>query len=76
MTHPTKAIAATILLVITLSTHSIAQEMYAGTSMKKTSYATSSTVVEENNKSKTSVAVNPVMAAKFSSLVPGATDLQ
>lgn len=75
MTHSFKAIAATILLTIVLSTNSFAQEMYASTSVK-TSYATNTTAVEENNITKTAVTANPVIAAKFTTLVPGATNLQ
>jgi len=76
MTQSPKAIAATILLTIVCSTSIFAQEMYTSTSIKTVYPATTISTAEENNSSKTAVAANPVIAAKFSTLVPGATDLQ
>lgn len=74
MTHSVKAIATTILFTLVLSSHSFAQDMVTSASSKGPYL--NNTIWKENSANKTAVTVNPVVAAKFSTLVPGATNLQ
>lgn len=73
MKHSTKIIAATVLLSVALFTNSFAQEVNA-IAMMQPSYTNHTFTVEENKSSKTAIADNPVITAKFSTLFPTATN--
>ena len=75
MTASTKIIAVTFLLSIGLSSASFAQQSFASYSVKL-SDANTTAVVNENSNVKTVDVADPLIASKFSSLFPNATNLK
>ena len=75
MTASTKIIAVTFLLAIGLSSASFAQQSYASNSVKFTD-ANTPAVVYENSNAKTADVADQLIASKFSSLFPNATNLK
>lgn len=76
MKNSIKAIAATALIIVLSSGNSYAQEMSSVSAPGKAAYASTTTATTENNSHISATVVNPMIAAKFSALFPGATSQQ
>jgi hypothetical protein len=71
MRIPIKAITATALIIVLVSSRSYGQEMYAGSPAKTID---ANINIAENNSTKGSTAIDPVIVAKFVALFPTATN--
>ncbi len=75
MTHSAKIITVTILLTVTLSTNTFAQQSNTDASTEA-AYAKNTIVIETGNAGNTTLEANPKTEASFSNLFPNATKQQ
>lgn len=74
MKNSIKAIAATALIIVLSSGNSYAQEVSSVSAPGKTAYASTTAATAEKNNHISAAVVNPITAAKFSTLFPAATN--